>query len=158
MACSYLMSTDNILPAAKKKETEEWTEVEVEALMSAMPTDDPSVPLTQEACESTHPAEIDATNSSKGVGRKTASEVLAHVLELHSSKRMKVPSSGEKGKQGVSIPGQRRWLHYWLVATVIVSSSSRLLGRQTTSKGSHSLNHVADEGGIDYQESTHQGD
>ena len=107
------MSTDNILPAAKKKETEEWTEVEVEALMSAMPTDDPSVPLTQEAYESTHPAEIDATNSGKGVGRRTASEVLAHVLELHSSKRMKVPSPGEKGKQGVSIPSQRRWLHYW---------------------------------------------
>ena len=48
------MSTDDNFLAAKKNETEEWTEVEVEALMSAMPTDDPSIPLTQEACESTH--------------------------------------------------------------------------------------------------------
>lgn len=76
-----------------------------------MPTDDPSVPLTQEAYESTHPTKNGA--SSSGEGRKTASEVLAHALELHSSKRMKTPSPGEKGKQGVSIPSQRRWLHYW---------------------------------------------
>lgn len=113
MACSYLLSTDDVFPIAKKKETEEWSEVEVEALMSAMPTDDPPVSLTQEAHESTHPTEGNATNSGKAQGRKTASEVLAHVLEFHSSKRMKAPSPGEKGKQGVSIPSQRRWLHYW---------------------------------------------
>ncbi|KAF9788692.1 phosphatases II [Thelephora terrestris] len=113
MACSYLMSTDDVIPAAKKKETEEWTEVEVEALMSAMPTDDPSVPLTQKAYESTHPTENNATSSGEGEGRRTASEILTNVLELHSSKRMKAPAPGGKGKQGVSIPSQRRWLHYW---------------------------------------------
>lgn len=116
MACSYLMSTDDILPAAKRKDTEEWTEEQVEALISAMPTDDPSVPLTQEAYESTHPIEANATNATgtgKANERRTASEALARVLELHTSKRMKMPSPGEKGKQGVSIPSQRRWLHYW---------------------------------------------
>jgi len=113
MACSYIMTTDDIFPATKKKDAEEWTEDQVEALISAMPTDDPSVPLTQEAYESTNPVEQTATSSGKGEGRKTASEALAHVLELHTSKRMKAPSPGEKGKHGVSIPSQRRWLHYW---------------------------------------------
>jgi phosphatidylinositol-3,4,5-trisphosphate 3-phosphatase/dual-specificity protein phosphatase PTEN len=113
MACSYLMTIDDILPATKRKSTEEWTDEQVEALISAMPTDDPSVPLTQEAYESTHPVETNVTNPGKEKGRRTASEALAHVLELHTSKRMKAPSPGEKGKQGVSIPSQRRWLHYW---------------------------------------------
>ena len=113
MACSYIMTTDDISPATTKKDTEEWTEDQVEALISAMPTDDPSVPLTQEAYESTHPVEQHTTKSGEEEGRRTASEALAHVLELHTSKRMKAPSPGEKGKQGVSIPSQRRWLHYW---------------------------------------------
>jgi len=114
MACSYLMSTDDVFPVAKKKETEEWTEDQVEALISSMPTDDPSVPLTQEAHEFTHPTENNATSPGEGEGRKTPSELLAHVLELHSSQRMKAPRSpGEKGKQGITIPSQRRWLHYW---------------------------------------------
>ena len=107
------MSTDDISPVAKKKETEEWTDDQVEALISSMPTDDPPIPSTQEAYESNHPTDENATSSSKGEGHKTASEILAHVLELHSSKRMKAPSPGEKGKHGVSIPSQRRWLHYW---------------------------------------------
>ena len=102
------MSTEDILLATK--DTEEWTEDQVEELIPAMPTDDPSVPLTQEACESTNPSD---QRSGKAEGRRSASEALAHVLELHTSKRMKAPSPGEKGRQGVSIPSQRRWLHYW---------------------------------------------
>jgi len=113
MACSYLMSTDDILPAAKRKDTEELSEERVEAFISAMPTDDPSVPLTQEAYGSTHPAETNLKNSGEGNKRRTASDALARVLELHTSKRMKAPSPGEKGRHGVSIPSQRRWLHYW---------------------------------------------
>ena len=107
------MSSDDVFPASKKNETEEWTEVQVEALISSMPTDDHSVPLTQEAYDSTHSTENNVTSSGKEEGRKAASEILADALELHSSKRMKAPSRGEKGKQGVSIPSQRRWLHYW---------------------------------------------
>ena len=41
-------------------------------------------------------------------------EHLSRVLELHTAKRMKRPTSpSKKGKQGVSIPSQRRWLYYW---------------------------------------------
>ena len=113
MACSYIMSTNDNILAAKRKDAEEWSEEQVEALISAMPTDETSVPLTQEAYESTHSSQTIATDSRKEKRRMTASEVLTHVLELHTSKRMKAPSPGEKGKQGVSIPSQRRWLHYW---------------------------------------------
>jgi len=102
------MSIDDILPAAKGKGREEWTEDQVEALISAMPTDDPSTPLTH-----THPAGKKGSSSGEGEGRRTASEALARVLEFHTSKRMKAPSQGDKGRQGVSIPSQRRWLHYW---------------------------------------------
>ena len=39
---------------------------------------------------------------------------LEDVLALHTSRRMKAPSSPDKKlKHGVSIPSQRRWLQYW---------------------------------------------
>ncbi|EGO03571.1 hypothetical protein SERLA73DRAFT_83635 [Serpula lacrymans var. lacrymans S7.3] len=38
---------------------------------------------------------------------------LKDVLDLHTSRRMQSPSPSSKGKQGVSIPSQRRWLYYW---------------------------------------------
>ncbi|PIL27597.1 hypothetical protein GSI_10748 [Ganoderma sinense ZZ0214-1] len=39
---------------------------------------------------------------------------LSYVLDLHTARRMKRPTSpSAKLKQGVSIPSQRRWLYYW---------------------------------------------
>ena len=39
---------------------------------------------------------------------------LEDILSLHTSRRMRTPSSPDKKiSQGVSIPSQRRWLHYW---------------------------------------------
>ncbi len=46
--------------------------------------------------------------------KKDTTNSLSHVLDLHTSRRMKRPSSpSAKLTQGVSIPSQRRWLYYW---------------------------------------------
>lgn len=43
-----------------------------------------------------------------------SSTILEDVIALHTSRRMKAPSTPDKKlKQGVSIPSQRRWLYYW---------------------------------------------
>jgi phosphatidylinositol-3,4,5-trisphosphate 3-phosphatase and dual-specificity protein phosphatase PTEN len=60
---------------------------------------------------------------------------LKHVLDLHTSRRMKSSSKeGAKQRQGVSIPSQRRWLHYW--ALILSSSSST---ESATGTGSSAL-------------------
>jgi len=46
---------------------------------------------------------------------KSFTDALKGVLDLHTARRMRAPSHPEKKptKQGVSIPSQRRYLHYW---------------------------------------------
>jgi phosphatidylinositol-3,4,5-trisphosphate 3-phosphatase/dual-specificity protein phosphatase PTEN len=45
--------------------------------------------------------------------QKSFTETLKTVLDLHTARRMKPTGENAKQKQGVSIPSQRRWLHYW---------------------------------------------
>ncbi|KZS97246.1 phosphatases II [Sistotremastrum niveocremeum HHB9708] len=45
--------------------------------------------------------------------RATRTPPLDDVLSLHTQRRMKPSTGGKKSPQGVSIPSQRRFLHYW---------------------------------------------
>ena len=91
-------------------------------IMDAMPSDD----ISQEEPPPTEPGTpvpLDIPGSTadntrhqqpERVAGPDHAEHLSRVLELHTSKRMKRPTSpSKKGKQGVSIPSQRRWLYYW---------------------------------------------
>ncbi|KAF7289897.1 Phosphatases II [Mycena indigotica] len=103
MACTYLLSTER--PPSPKHETEasEWAKVRANDVMKSVEhLEDASLPPTPAAVESQDP--ISTTN---------LTDALTAVLDLHTSRRMKPAGANEKAKQGVSIPSQRRWLHYW---------------------------------------------
>lgn len=54
------------------------------------------------------------TSNTQSASTRKKTSNLDDVLALHTSRRMKAPSSSsKKAKQGVSIPSQRRWLYYW---------------------------------------------
>ncbi len=59
-----------------------------------------------------HNRNQDQTNTAPT--KKDTTSSLSHLLDLHTSRRMKRPSSpSAKLKPGVSIPSHRRWLYYW---------------------------------------------
>ncbi|KAL4253065.1 Dual-specificity lipid and protein phosphatase [Abortiporus biennis] len=124
MACSYLLSLEDaprppVMERSKSKH-ERATE-RAKELMDTMPTDDIVAaeartngdisdrdPIKQELSLDSH------TSSSGPAAKAPTSNNLEHVLKLHTSRRMKRPSSpNKKVKPGVSIPSQRRWLYYW---------------------------------------------
>ncbi|KAI0711173.1 phosphatases II [Cerioporus squamosus] len=132
MACAYLLTLDVAPTAPRRSLTEkEKAKSRAEQVMNAMPVDEAAAEVigaTEQSSEDPVKLELadgngngnekdgsaapSATAESKD--RKDMANSLSHVLELHTSRRMKRPSSpSEKLKQGVSIPSQRRWLYYW---------------------------------------------
>ena len=134
MACTYLLSIDDAPrpPRIQRSHTKsERAKQRAEELMNTMPADDTSGAGVESQTEK-NPLEEDPVrqelSASKGTGDATitsnppptplksasTSNSLNHILELHTSARMKRPSSpSAKVKHGVSIPSQRRWLYYW---------------------------------------------
>ncbi|TFK41650.1 hypothetical protein BDQ12DRAFT_703689 [Crucibulum laeve] len=136
MACTYLLSLDD-QPTPPKLErsynAKQWAEQRAESTMNSMPDDtDPSEepkhdlePVFESpapsdtahilAAEETGspPAMMTALSPDSVNPEKSFTDSLKGVLDLHTARRMKAPSDGKKVKQGVSIPSQRRWLHYW---------------------------------------------
>ena len=124
MACAYLLTSDDA-PAPKSMQPSQAAKDEAtsraQEIMDSMPSDDtsqdeapPTEPGTPVPTDVVNSSGENQTQDSHTVSGASHAEQLSRVLELHTSKRMKRPTSpSKKGKQGVSIPSQRRWLYYW---------------------------------------------
>ncbi|EMD31886.1 hypothetical protein CERSUDRAFT_119176 [Gelatoporia subvermispora B] len=131
MACAYLLTEDELTtpPAPEHHETsKELATTRAEQVMNAMPPDEAA---GEASSDDTGPggdpirAELGpggitdskVANTANVLGEQSPATVpssLSKVLDLHTSKRMKRPSSpSKKAGLGVSIPSQRRWLYYW---------------------------------------------
>ncbi|KAI0746880.1 phosphatases II [Daedaleopsis nitida] len=136
MACAYLLTLD-VAPTAPQMThiltTKEKAKARAEQVMDAMPVDEAAAEVigaTEQSGEDLVKLELtdgtttavsdsetqspDDVSSPSGLEAKDTTNSLSHVLDLHTSRRMKRPTSpSAKLKQGVSIPSQRRWLYYW---------------------------------------------
>ncbi|RDX54610.1 phosphatases II [Lentinus brumalis] len=131
MACAYLLTLD-VAPTAPQRGRssieKEKAKSLAEQVMNAMPVDEAAaeaVGATEQSGQDLVKLELEDANGKGGDGddpsattesteKQDTTNSLSHVLELHTSRRMKRPSSpSENLKQGVSIPSQRRWLYYW---------------------------------------------
>ncbi|KAI0360584.1 phosphatases II [Trametes cingulata] len=138
MACAYLLTREIARTAPTPDQNasdKELAKTKAELVMNAMPADEAADvassgsdsqpgddPIKHEmtaggekaAEEQAAAASAQGATKAAAPKRKDTQDSLSHVLELHTSKRMKRPSSpSKKLKQGVSIPSQRRWLYYW---------------------------------------------
>lgn len=125
MACAYLLTSDEApSPSTMRRSqtAEDEAKSRAQEIMDAMPSDDTS----QEEPPPTEPgtpmplyipgtsADAAGSEPQEHTAAPDHAEHLSRVLDLHTSKRMKRPTSpSHKSKQGVSIPSQRRWLYYW---------------------------------------------
>ncbi|KAI0372044.1 phosphatases II [Pilatotrama ljubarskyi] len=136
MACAYLLSREVAWTTRTPDQDvseKERAKTRAELVMNAMPADEAADVASSDGQPGDDPIKREITaggekpaapeesavsgQGAKGAAapkRKDTQDSLSHVLELHTSKRMKRPSSpSKKLKQGVSIPSQRRWLYYW---------------------------------------------
>lgn len=110
LACSYLLSMAYNTPklqAIDSADAKEQAGERADTQMDAIPDSD------DEEAQTTLGANVERTESPISVSSHNKS-ALHEVLDLHTSRRMKPASSSSKQQRsGVSIPSQRRWLHYW---------------------------------------------
>ncbi|KAI0827036.1 phosphatases II [Trametes gibbosa] len=130
MACAYLLTLDAVPNAPRldgSLSEKERAKSRAEHVMDAMPADEAVEAISANGQPGDDPVKHELTTGGepssreeKGDGvpaEKGAGNSLSRVLDLHTSRRMKRPSSpSKKLKAGVSIPSQRRWLYYWSLA------------------------------------------
>lgn len=127
MACSYLLTLqdDPSPPQLERSYTaKEWAKIRADDLMAVIPEDEAEAALQADPATTTAADDVKLQRTDtpasmtsaehEAAPAKVSKDPLSNVLDLHTSRRMKAPSSPEKKvKQGVSIPSQRRWLYYW---------------------------------------------
>ncbi|KAF7350475.1 Phosphatases II [Mycena venus] len=108
LACTYLLSLgqDPTPPKLEANYTaSEWAKIRANDVMQAIEHEEDAAPLA--------PITESPAAGSPAPSQKSFTDSLKGVLDLHTARRMKPAGENEKPKQGVSIPSQRRWLHYW---------------------------------------------
>ncbi len=89
---------------------DETINAEIQSSEPSKPSGDPINEEIPSSSTTTSKSELPVAKSTD----KTAANTLEHVLNLHTSTRMKRSDSpSAQVKPGVSIPSQRRWLYYW---------------------------------------------
>ncbi|TFK77365.1 hypothetical protein BDN72DRAFT_830526 [Pluteus cervinus] len=121
MACSYLLlrnEFDQPELLERNRSAREKARVRADQAIETIPEDAvvPTPPLEEMVPSGTPPQQSTIPGESS---KQNPHELLTHpealkkILDLHTSRRMRPSSPNAKVKQGVSIPSQRRWLHYW---------------------------------------------
>ncbi|KAJ7512033.1 hypothetical protein B0H11DRAFT_2151772 [Mycena galericulata] len=113
LACTYLLSCDETPrpPVLERSHSaSEWAKIRANDVMEAIEHEEDATPPPLETVTEAQAAEAETP---AGAPLKSLADSLKGVLDLHTARRMKPPGANGKGKQGVSIPSQRRWLHYW---------------------------------------------
>lgn len=122
IACSYLLAQETAPTAPKLQRsytTKQWARTRAEELLDAVELEEEELEASagrehQAEDASSHTADNNTGLNPQGVSVMHAGPELEDVLALHTSRRMRRPSSpSDKQKRGVSIPSQRRFLSYW---------------------------------------------
>ncbi|KAJ4466927.1 hypothetical protein C8J55DRAFT_439273 [Lentinula edodes] len=125
MACAYLLSCDELASPPRLERNysrREWAKIRADETMNAIPDSEESSPdrlsraiLLDEETSIDSPVPESISPGPDQRQKKSYADALEHVLNLHTSRRMKpsTSDSSDKVKQGVSIPSQRRFLYYW---------------------------------------------
>ncbi|KAH7099733.1 phosphatases II, partial [Auriculariales sp. MPI-PUGE-AT-0066] len=172
IACSYLLTQESTLSAPKMERsyaTKDWAVVRAQEILDAVEVEEeeldnqanaskPGAPMpaiVEDAATTSEPAPLSPASPSGPASPTSTTQVkyagpsLQEVLDLHTSRRMRRPSSpGDKHRRGVSIPSQRRFLSYW--SLVLADAAPHLFWPLTPpaslpepSGGSHTLLEVA---------------
>jgi phosphatidylinositol-3,4,5-trisphosphate 3-phosphatase and dual-specificity protein phosphatase PTEN len=125
VACAYVLSLGDHLESTQSERNcneKQWALIQADLTIKAVTGSD-----NVEGCpediksEVTDPLMVDGADGSRPPDRKestlilvgTHADAVQRVLDLHTARRMKLPSASYGVKPGLSVYSQRRWLHYW---------------------------------------------
>ncbi|KAJ7484720.1 phosphatases II [Mycena latifolia] len=109
LACTYLLSLEQPTLGS----SQEGVQALAEEVMQAIEHEDENAVPGQPALATLPESSATSPPPADAPKPPPFADALKTVLDLHTARRMKPPGANEKAKQGVSIPSQRRWLHYW---------------------------------------------
>ncbi|KAJ7701517.1 hypothetical protein B0H17DRAFT_1195298 [Mycena rosella] len=110
LACMYLLLLERLTLGGSQEDAQARADKVLQAAEQEADTDTLPQPATLKTLPESPAAQAPAADTPKPLSREHKG-----MLDLHTAQRMKPSGANEKAKQGVSIPSQRRWLHYWVL-------------------------------------------